>query len=166
MFSKVVLLQARLPSSNSWSKIRVDSPGQLDRVIVDLPLLHTQVVVGQLLQGGHLWGTCFASATDQRQGRTEKRQPPDLDQANNLWDWEQSALCLWPECRSPAASLHHQASPGGFCFTKTFSFLIFASYPVNQELLNCGDHWAEVSNVLLWKYKLFILCARLTKYIT
>ena len=72
MFSTVVLLQVRLPSSNSWSKIRVDSPGQLDGVIVDLPLLHTQVVVGQLLQGGHLWGTCFASATDQRQGRTEK----------------------------------------------------------------------------------------------
>ena len=54
MFSTVVLLQARLPSSNSWSKIRVDSPGQLDGVIVDLPLLHTQVIVGQLLQGGHL----------------------------------------------------------------------------------------------------------------
>ena len=64
MFSTVVLLQARLPSSNSWSKIRVDSPGQLDRVIVDLPLLHTHMIVGQLLQSGHLWGTCFASATD------------------------------------------------------------------------------------------------------
>ena len=54
MFSTVVLLQVRLPSSNSWSKSRVDSPGQLDRVIVDLPLLHTHMIVGQLLQSGHL----------------------------------------------------------------------------------------------------------------
>ena len=54
MFSTVVLLQVRLPSSNSWSKIRVDSPGQLDGVIVDLPLLHTHMIVAQLLQGGHL----------------------------------------------------------------------------------------------------------------
>ena len=72
MFSTVVLLQVRLPSSNSWSKIRVDSPGQLDGVIVDLPLLHTQVVVGQLLHGGHLWGICLPSATGRRQDRIEK----------------------------------------------------------------------------------------------
>ena len=126
MFSTVVLLQVRLPSSNSWSKIRVDSPGQLDGVIVDLPLLHTQVVVGQLLQGGHLWGTCFASATGQRQDRIEK------ETTTCSWSSQQS-LRLRTVGPLPVARVQstccQPSSP-----SLTWSFLVYKNFLISDFL--------------------------------